>query len=365
MHLPHPNDIKLAQQILDHSIAIKSTERIMLQLIGIHGMPLLHALVKETRKRDAYPFVFIEDEYINHTLVNNGNKNYWKDQCQYFGLPLMKNMDAYVGIRARKNNYENHLVDESKIMDYNRFFSYPVHLQERVEQTRWCILNYPSPSLAMNARQSTEMFYNFYYRTCLFNYQKLAQSIEPLQNLLQKSNWIRIKGDETDIKLSVKNQPWIPCVGTHNIPDGEIFTSPIRDSVEGTISYIPTTYQGHPFEHIKLWIKNGVVIKFDSSDNQRLETILSIDEGARRFGEFSFGLNPIIQTPINDILFDEKIYGSNHLTLGQCYKQAPNGNHSQIHWDLICIGTDVWLDGVKIREGRNFIHPELTDLNYK
>ena len=364
MYLPHPNDKALAQQILDYSVAIKPEERIMLQLIGLHGIPLLHTMAKEVRKRRAYPFIIIEDEHINHTLIDQGDKNYWKDQRQSLGLPLMKKMDAYVGIRARKNSYENHLVDKDKINDYNQHFSYPVHLKERVEQTRWCILNYPSPSLAMSARQSTEDFYHFYYQACLFDYQKLAQAIIPLKYMLENTDEIYLKGKETDIRLSVKNQPWISCTGTYNLPDGEIFTSPIRDSIEGVISYIPTIYQGHPFEHIKLWVKKGKVVKSNSSDNRRLDEILDLDEGARGFGEFSFGLNPVIRNPINDILFDEKMYGSNHLTLGQCYKIAPNGNHSQIHWDLICIDTDIWLDGVKIREGGCFIHPELTSLNY-
>jgi len=124
-------------------------------------------------------------------------------------------------------------------------------------------------------------------------------------------------------------------------------------------------YQGKPFEFVELHVKDGGVVDFDSSNNAALRDILDTDEGARRFGEFSFGTNPVIESPMYDILFDEKIYGSNHLTLGQDYEEAANGNKSAIHWDLVCIGADVYLDGVLIRKGREFVHPKLLGLNPK
>jgi aminopeptidase len=161
----------------------------------------------------------------------------------------------------------------------------------------------------------------------------------------------------------VKGQNWVPCFGKRNIPDGELFTSPVLDSVNGVISYAPSVYQGKPFEYVKLEVKDGVVVDYDSSNNEALKDILDTDEGARRFGEFSFGLNPVIESPMYDILFDEKIYGSNHLTLGKDYEIAPNGNSSNIHWDLVCIGPDVYLDGELVRKGRKFVTDELKGLN--
>lgn len=215
----------------------------------------------------------------------------------------------------------------------------------------------------MNAKMPTREFEDFYFRTCSLNYADLAKSMQPLEDLLRQTNEIRLKGNGTDITFSVEGQNWIPCVGKRNIPDGELFSSPIIDSVNGYITYAPSVYQGKPFEFVKLTVDKGVVTAFDSSDNSALETILNTDEGARRFGEFSFGLNPLIEKPMYDILFDEKIYGSNHLTLGNDYEIAPNGNSSSIHWDLVCIGADVYFDGIKIREGRMFIHDKLRHLN--
>jgi aminopeptidase len=209
----------------------------------------------------------------------------------------------------------------------------------------------------------TQKFSEFYYKACLLDYSELAEAMKPLQKRLQNTDKIRLMGEGTDIEFSVKGQTWIPCFGKRNIPDGELFSSPILDSVNGEITYAPSVYQGKPFEFVKLQVKDGKVMDFDSSNNDQLKEILDTDEGARRFGEFSFGLNPVIEEPMYDILFDEKIYGSNHLTLGNDYEIAPNGNESNIHWDLVCIGADVYLDGEKVREGRKFVVDDLKGLN--
>jgi aminopeptidase len=236
-------------------------------------------------------------------------------------------------------------------------------MRERVNNTRLCVHRYPSPAFAMNAKMPTSRFAVFYYRACLLDYADLNERMKPLHELLATGRELHLKGEGTDIRFSIEGQTWIPCAGDLNIPDGEIFSSPLLTSVNGVISYAPSVYEGKPFEFVKLTVKDGVVTDFDSSNNAGLEQILSTDEGARRFGEFSFGTNPYIDQPMYDILFDEKIWGSNHLTLGQAYDIAPNGNQSAIHWDLVCIGADVFLDGELIRKGRQFVHPTLTPLN--
>lgn len=337
----------------------------MLQLIGLNGVGLLRALAEEVRKRDANPFIKIEDPEINRVLLENGDEDFWKNQAEVDQLPLMKQMDAFVGIRAAENIYENSGVPKEANSAYSKHFLNPVHFKQRVEHTNWVVLRYPSPAFAMNAKMPTEKFRKFYYDACIFDYEKLEHAMQPLEKILRKTDMIRMKGEGTDIEFSVKGQNWIPCFGKRNIPDGELFSSPILDSVNGHITYAPSVYQGKPFEFVKLEVENGVVVDFDSSNNTALEEILDTDEGARRFGEFSFGLNPVIEKPMYDILFDEKIYGSNHLTLGKDYAIAPNGNSSNIHWDLVCIGPDVYCDGELIREGRMFVIDELKSLNPK
>lgn len=356
-------DRQLAKKILEFSCELEKGQNVMLQLVGLNGIGLLRALVEHARSMGAHPFVQIEDTEIQRMIVETGDKEFWKRQTELDQLPLMKEMDAFVGIRAALNIYEQSEVSKEANKIHADYFVDPVHFKERVNNTNWVVLRYPSEAFAMNAKMPTQKFREFYYNACLLDYTELAEAMKPLQNRLEQTEMIHLKGEGTDIEFSVKGQTWIPCFGKRNIPDGELFSSPILSSVNGYISYAPSVYQGKPFEFVKLEVKDGVVVDFDSSNNEQLEEILDTDEGARRFGEFSFGLNPVIDKPMYDILFDEKIYGSNHLTLGNDYEIAPNGNESNIHWDLVCIGADVYLDGEKIREGRTFVADDLTGLN--
>lgn len=357
------NDLKLAKQLLTHSVELKSGQNIMIQCIGLNAIGLVRALAKLVREMNGHPFIKIEDPETNRMLLESGDEEYWKNQADSDQLPLMKKMDAFIGIRASENIYENSGVSKNANKAYSEFFLNPVHFEQRVNHTNWAVLRYPSAAFAMNAKMSTERFRQFYYDACLFDYNKLKEAMLPLEKRLYQADKVRLHGEGTDIEFSVKGQNWIPCFGKRNIPDGELFSSPILDSVNGHITYAPSVYQGKPFEFVKLEVENGVVKDFDSSNNDALEEILDTDEGARRFGEFSFGLNPIIEEPMYDILFDEKIYGSNHLTLGNDYEIAPNGNESAIHWDLVCIGADVYLDDELIRKGRLFVTEDLMGLN--
>ena len=357
------NDRRLANQLLSHSVELKKGDNIMIQCIGLNAIGLVRALASQVREMGAYPFLKIEDPETNRMMLESGDEEYWKGQAEKDQLPLMKQMDAFIGIRASENIYENSSVSKKANKAYSDHFLNPVHFEERVNHTNWAVLRYPSAAFAMNAKMSTERFRDFYYDACLFDYNKLKEAMKPLEKMLRETDKIQLKGEGTDIEFSVKGQNWIPCYGKRNIPDGELFSSPILDSVNGHITYAPSVYQGKPFEFVKLVVENGVVTGFDSSNNSALEEILDTDEGARRFGEFSFGLNPIIKNPMYDILFDEKITGSNHLTLGKDYEIAPNGNESAIHWDLVCIGADVYFDGELIRKGREFVKEELKGLN--
>ncbi len=356
-------DKELAELILSHSVTLQKGERILINLIGFNGAGLARELVKGARECQALPFLEIMDPEIQRTLMEAGDDAYWQDLAEVSGLPLMKKMDAYVGIRASENIYENSRVPTEANRSFQKHYLQPVHFDERVKNTKWCVLRYPSAAFAMNAKMPTSDFTDFYYRACLLDYAKLRDAMKPLEERLRKAHEVRLKGPGTDIRLHVDGQEWVNCHGTHNVPDGELFSSPLIDSVNGTIRYAPSVYLGKPFEFVSLTVKDGVVQDFDASDRNALRDILDTDEGARRFGEFSFGTNPVIDSPMYDILFDEKIYGSNHLTLGHDYDEAPNGNKSSIHWDLVCIGADVLLDGGLIREGRRFVTGDLQGLN--
>jgi aminopeptidase len=355
-------DAALAKRLIHQSVCLKAGENVWIEATG-GGIGLVRALVEETRALGAHPFVRLNDPEIQRLLLETGDAAFWERQAQADQLPLMKQMQAFIGIRATSNIYENALVGKLQNKAYAEQFLQPVHFDQRVNHTRWCILRYPSEAFAMNAKMPTGRFRSFFFNACLLDYSRLQEAMKPLEARLRKAKEIHLKGDGTDIRFSVEGQNWIPCYGTHNIPDGELFSSPLKTSVNGQITYAPSVYQGKPFEFVRLNVRDGQVVDFDSSNNGALEEILGTDPGAKYFGEFSFGLNPVIERPMYDILFDEKIYGSNHLTLGNDYEEAANGNQSSIHWDLVCIGADVYLDGELIRKGRQFVTTDLVGLN--
>jgi aminopeptidase len=220
------------------------------------------------------------------------------------------------------------------------------------------------------AGTSTEAFEDFYFDVCNLDYARMAEAMDPLQELMNKTDRVRITGPGTDISFSIKDIGSVKCCGRRNIPDGELYTAPVRDSVNGVISYnTPSINGGVTYENIRFVFKDGKIVEATANHTDRINTVLDADEGARYIGEFSFGFNPYIQHPMKDTLFDEKIDGSLHFTPGQAYKAANNGNVSSVHWDLVLIqrpeygGGEIWFDDVLIRKDGRFVLPELEVLN--
>lgn len=282
----------------------------------------------------------------------------------------MSHMDAYIGVRANKNVSELSDLPTEKTKLYQQCWWKPVHTDIRVAKTKWCVLRYPSPSIAQMAGMSTDAFTDFYFRVSNLDYTRMAQAEEPLVKLFEQTEKVHIIGPETDLTFSIKGIPVMKSCGLRNIPDGEVFTAPVKDSIKGTIGYnCPTIFQGTSFDHVRLHFENGKIVKASANDTEKLNQILDIDEGARYIGEFSLGLNPYIHHPMRDILFDEKICGSFHLTPGNAYATAFNGNRSAIHWDLVSIqtpaygGGEIWFDDQLIRKDGKFVLDELKGLN--
>jgi aminopeptidase len=284
-------------------------------------------------------------------------------------LAEMKDMDAYIAVRGSSNIAENSDVPADKMklaMMHMRAV-----LDHRVKKTKWCVLRWPSPSMAQQAGMSTEAFEDFYFRVCLLNYQALVPAMTALKNLMGKTDRVEITGPGTDLRFSIKDIPALFSGGNYNIPDGEVFTSPVRDSVEGYITYnAPTIYQGIPFDGIRLEFSKGKIVKAEAgAKTKQINRILDSDPGARYIGEFALGFHPVIREPMRDILFDEKIAGSFHFTPGQAYEEADNGNRSQVHWDMVNIqrkdygGGEIRFDGKLIRKDGVFLPKALAKLN--
>ena len=280
----------------------------------------------------------------------------------------MKGMDAYIAVRASENTSELSDVSAEKMNLYSRILR-PV-IDERVDNTKWVIMRYPNNSMAQLANMSLEAFENFYYDVCTLDYAKMSAAMDPLVDLMNRTDRVRIVAPGTDLTFSIKGIPAIKCAGECNIPDGEVYTAPVKDSVNGVISYNTVSQeQGFTYEKIVFRVENGKIVEAHANDDRRINDLLDTDEGARYFGEFAVGVNPYVLHPMKDTLFDEKICGSIHLTPGSSYEDAPNGNKSSVHWDLVLIqradygGGEIWFDDVLIRKDGIFVLPELEGLN--
>ncbi len=277
-------------------------------------------------------------------------------------------MDAYIGIRAGNNISELSDLPSEKMKLYNKMTD-PI-IEERVNNTKWVILRYPNPSMAQLAGTSQEAFEDFYFDVCTLDYSKMDKAMDSLKSLMERTDKVRITGPGTDLTFSIKGIPAVKCAGDSNIPDGEVYTAPVKDSMNGIISYnTPSEEEGFTYENIVFEVKNGKIVKATANNTEKINSLLDTDEGARYFGEFAIGVNPYVLHPMKDTLFDEKICGSFHLTPGQSYEDAPNGNSSAVHWDLVNIqradygGGEIYFDDVLIRKDGIFVLPELLCLN--
>jgi len=357
---------KLADLLINYSIGLKKGERILLDMIDTPDEFTVE-LMRTVRKAGAVPLVEVRHSRIIREIARGTNEDH-ATLVRDMELFRMKKMQAYIAIRGSNNINESSDVPS----ELNALFSKinrPV-LNYRVDKTRWCVLRWPSPSMAQAAGMSTEAFEQFYFDVCTLDYPKMAKAMLPLKKLMGKTDKVHLKGPGTDLRFSIKGIGAIPCEGKRNIPDGEVFSCPIKNSVQGVLQYnTPTIYAGTKFENVRLEFKDGKIIKAESNNTKRLNEILDTDSGARYIGEFSLGCNPYILNPMCDILFDEKIAGSIHFTPGQSYKDADNGNRSAIHWDMVLIqrpewgGGEIWFDDVLIRKDGLFVIKELQGLN--
>lgn len=363
-----PRIEKLAQNLINYSCELKAGEKILIENIG-NEIPLSRALIREAYKVGAIPYRTIKNPELERVLLEQCTEEQMKDMARY-ELERMKDMDAYIGIRSGDNVSEKASVPSDKMKIYMSLFSKPVHSEQRVEHTKWCVMRYPTHSMAQLANTPTEYFEDFYFKVCNLDYAKMSKAMDPLVKIMESTDKVRITGKGTDLTFSIKGLPAIKCDGKMNIPDGEVFTAPIRDSVNGVISYnCPAVYQGVTFENIRLEFKDGKIVDATANDTERINEIFDTDEAARYVGEFAIGVNPYIETPMKDTLFDEKIRGSIHFTPGSCYDECPNGNKSSIHWDLVFIqrpeygGGEIWFDDKLIRKDGLFVPAELQALN--
>src|SRR5574342_1349069 len=363
-----PRIEKLAKNLINYSVQLQKGEKVLIENFGLQR-ELVTALVKDAYLAGGNPFVLLKDHQVDRSLLFGAQEEQY-NMIADFEANVMGKMDAYIGLRSGDNINEHADVPADKMKIHGNTVGKKVHRDIRVPKTKWVVLRYPNSAMAQLAKMSTEAFEDFYFNVCNLDYGKMDQSMDSLVELMNRTDKVQIKGPGTDLSFSIKDIPAIKCAGRLNIPDGEVYTAPVRDSVNGVITYnTPSPYQGFTFENVKLTFRDGKIVEAESNDSSRINKIFDTDEGARYVGEFAIGVNPYILHPMQDILFDEKIDGSFHFTPGQCYDVAPNGNDSAIHWDMVNIqrpdygGGEIYFDDVLIRKDGRFVIPELEGLN--
>jgi aminopeptidase len=361
---------RLARVLIDHSCRLAAGDKVLIEAFDLPDAQLACRLVELAAERGAVPLVSWKQNAVLRSLYRAGTRE---------GLSLigelererMARMDAYIGIRGAANTSEMADVPGEQMDLYQQCWWKPVHIEVRVPKTRWVVLRYPNASMAQAARMSTEAFEDFYFDVCTADYAEMAVRQEPLQKRMEAADEVRVVGPGTDLRFSIRNIPVVACNGRRNIPDGEVFTAPVRDSVNGVIQYnTQSLYQGTVFDGIRFEFERGRIVTADcNNEPERLNQILDSDEGARYLGEWSLGCNNRVRRAMLDTLFDEKIGGSFHLTPGNAYETADNGNRSRVHWDLVCIqtpecgGGEVWFDGELVRKNGRFVPNDLQPLN--
>lgn len=361
-----PRFTELADGLTGFSTALKKGERVLIDAFDVPDAMVV-ALVRAVRARGAHPLVQVHRARITRELTLGATEEQYGPIAEV-ELARMQKMDAYIALRGSDNIFESSDVPAEKVQLVSRLMK-PV-LDHRVGKTKWVVLRWPSSAMAQQAAMSTEAFEDFYFRVCTLDYRRMEPGMKALKALMDRTDRVEIKGPGTDLRFSIKGIGSVPCGGLRNIPDGEVFSCPVRDSVEGVVQYnAPTVYLGTSFDHIRLVFKRGKIVEATGSNTKRLNEILDSDAGARYIGEFALGFNPHILHPMRDILFDEKIAGSFHFTPGQAYEIGGNGNRSQVHWDMVCIqrpdygGGEIWFDGKLIRKDGLFVPKALHKLN--
>lgn len=360
-----PRVAEMAKVLVDYSTRIRKGDRVLISAAGFEAAPLVKELYALCLQRGAeyveYSFNVPE---IDRQLYNLASKRQLEVFPQH-KLDFYKTLTAYIGISAGENSMVNASSNQKSMVAYQKL-TRPL-VDQRVKHTKWVVTRFPTHGAAQEARMSLEEYEDYLFSACNIDWAVESRKMEKLKKLMDLTERVRLKAPDTDLTFSIKGLQGIKCDGRYNIPDGEVFTAPVRDSVQGVLTYnCPTIYQGKEFNNIRLEFKDGKIVKATAGEmTAALNKILDTDEGARYIGEFSLGINPNIRTPMRNILFDEKIFGSIHFTPGQAYDEADNGNRSAVHWDMVRLMQDgeIWFDDRMIQKNGRFTVKELETLN--
>ncbi len=359
----------LATILLDHSCRLQPAEKVLIEAFDLPDAAIVCRLIEGATRRGAVPLVSWKSNTVLRSLYQAATEESMKLAGELESARMEK-VQAYIGIRGAANSSQFSDVAQSKMDLYQQHWWKQVHTDVRITKTKWVVLRYPTESFAQAANMSTPAFEEFYFSVCTADYAAMREAQKPLAERMRAANRVRITAPGTELEFSIQGIPVIECFGERNIPDGEVFTAPVRDSIHGRIRFnTPSRYQGTVYENVEFEFKEGKIVRATSNETQKLNALLDSDEGARYCGEWAIGVNNRVREPMLDTLFDEKIGGSFHLTPGNAYETADNGNRSRIHWDLVQIqrsdygGGEIWFDGELVRKDGLFAPADLQRLN--
>ena len=363
-----PRVKQLAEVLVDYSTRVQPGDVVLISASGFESLPLIKELYVLCLQRGAK---YVEYEFTNAEISRNFYNVATDAQINFFPqhrLDFMKQVTVFIAISAGENSMVMAQANQQNMIAYAKVIR-PI-ADWRVKHTRWVITRYPTHGAAQEAKMSLEEYEDYLFAACCIDWNEESRKQDKLKDLVDATERVRIVASDTDLSFSIAELPGIKCDGRFNIPDGEVFTAPVKESVNGHITYnCPTIYQGKEFNNIRLEFREGKVVKATSPGmDAALNKILDTDDGARYVGEFAIGVNPGIREPMRNILFDEKIFGSIHFTPGQCYDECDNGNRSAVHWDMVKLlkgDGEIWFDDVLIQKDGMFVHDNLLSLNPK
>lgn len=356
---------EMARILTDYSSPVKPGE--VVTIIGNSATcgPLIEALFEAVMKRGAFPNVqssaLVSADYTPYFELFLREANEWQlDHLDSTIMHWIDNSDALFFIKAPANSKALSAVDPAKMARFRKT-NQPVsnrYLERYSEgKLRWTVVGWPTNAAAQTAEMGLKDYSDFVARACGLDqpdpvqyWRDFRAMQDRLVKWLQGKKHLEVKGPGIDMALDFQDRVWVNCWGNNNFPDGEIFTSPVEESVNGWVHFsYPSVYLGYEVDGVKLRFENGVAVEASGTKNEEfLLGQLNVDSGARRLGEFAVGTNRGVTQMTRSILFDEKIGGSIHMALGRSYEEAKGLNQSAIHWDMVHNmkdGGEIYIDG--------------------
>jgi aminopeptidase len=363
-----PRVDKLAEVLINYSLAVKKGDLMIIQATDV-AAPLIRASFREAIKAGAHVTTRVVLDGLAEIFYKEANEEQLGFVSPWHRFEIEKatvNLSLWGGFNPKSLTG----VDPQRMaMSQKARTELTKVFMERTQKgkLRWCGSLFPNAASAQEADMCLADYEDFVFKACFVDrpdpvgeWKKVAQDQERIVNFLDAKKTIRVEGTDTDLTVNVQGRKWINCCGQMNMPDGEVFTGPVEDSAQGTIRFTyPAVYGGREVVDVRLTFKDGVVIEATAEKGEEmLKTMIAMDEGARRIGEFAMGTNYGIQRFTKDTLFDEKIGGTIHVALGFSLPESGGKNQSGIHWDMVCDlknGGRMFADGEMFYENGKFL----------